>query len=55
MAEHAHVFPSRLTGMDRSIPVWVTAALALALLVLLPLGWLAYDVSGSPLLAALRS
>ncbi len=28
--------------MDRSAPVWVMAALALALLILLPLGWLAY-------------
>ena len=28
--------------MDRSVPVWVVAALALALLILLPLGWLAY-------------
>jgi iron(III) transport system permease protein len=28
--------------MDRSLPVWVITALALALLILLPLGWLAY-------------
>ncbi len=28
--------------MDRSLPVWVMAALALALLILLPIGWLAY-------------
>jgi len=28
--------------MDRSVPVWVIAALALALLILLPIGWLAY-------------
>ncbi len=34
--------PSRLEGIDRSLPVWVMAALALALLILLPLGWLAY-------------
>src|SRR3990172_7217596 len=32
----------RLEGIDRSVPVWVMAALALALLILLPLGWLAY-------------
>jgi iron(III) transport system permease protein len=34
--------PSRLEGIDRSIPVWLAAALALALLMLLPLGWLLY-------------
>ena len=28
--------------MDRSLPVWVITTLALALLILLPLGWLAY-------------
>jgi len=33
--------------MDRSLPVWVITALALALLILWPLGWLAYvSVSG---------
>ena len=42
MAERLQVFPSRLEGMDRSVPVWVMAALTLALLILLPLGWLAY-------------
>ena len=35
-------FPASLEGMDRSLPVWVLTALALALLMLLPLGWLAY-------------
>ena len=38
----ARTLPSRLEGFDRSLPVWVMAALALALLILLPLGWLAY-------------
>ncbi len=42
MAERTLVIPSRLEGMDRSAPVWVIAALTLALLILLPLGWLAY-------------
>ena len=28
--------------MDRSLPVWVLAALALVLLMALPLGWLGY-------------
>src|SRR3989338_4238455 len=42
MADRLQVFPSRLEGMDRYAPVWVMAALALALLILLPLGWLAY-------------
>ena len=39
--------PSRLEGLDRSAPVWVITAAALGLLILLPLGWLAYmSVSG---------
>jgi iron(III) transport system permease protein len=42
MAERSLALPSRLEGMDRSAPVWVMAALTLALLILLPLGWLAY-------------
>ncbi len=42
MAERTLVLPSRLEGMDRSLPVWIITALALALLILLPLGWLAY-------------
>jgi iron(III) transport system permease protein len=33
---------SRLDGLDRSAPVWVMTAAALALLILLPLGWLGY-------------
>ena len=47
MAERTLTFPSRLEGMDRSAPVWIITALALALLVLLPLGWLAYVSVGS--------
>ena len=47
MAKRTRVLPSRLEGMDRSLPVWVITALALALLILWPLGWLAYvSVSG---------
>jgi iron(III) transport system permease protein len=38
---------ARLSGVDRSLPVWVIAALALVLLMALPLGWLAsVSVSG---------
>jgi iron(III) transport system permease protein len=37
----------RLEGLDRAAPVWLLAAAALVLLILLPLGWLAYiSVSG---------
>ena len=32
---------ARLDGVDRSLPVWAAAALALAFLMVLPLGWLA--------------
>ena len=32
----------RLEGLDRSVPVWVAAALALVALMALPLGWLGY-------------
>jgi iron(III) transport system permease protein len=32
---------ARLEGVDRSLPVWVVTALALVLLMALPLGWLA--------------
>ena len=39
--------PSRIEGFDRAVPVWLLAAGALLLLILLPLGWLAYmSVSG---------
>ena len=39
--------PSRIEGFDRAVPVWLIAAGALLLLILLPLGWLAYmSVSG---------
>src|SRR6266536_1850806 len=34
--------PSWREGLDRSAPVWVLAAAALLLLILLPLGWLGY-------------
>ena len=38
---------NRFEGLDRSLPVWVLAAVALALLILLPLGWLGHmSVSG---------
>ena len=38
---------ARLDRIDRSLPVWAAAALALVLLMALPLGWLAYmSVSG---------
>ncbi len=66
--------PSRLRrfeGIDRATPVWLVAAAALVLLMLLPLGWLAYMsvrgaggftlahyarvLSDPPLLKALRS
>ncbi|HSE06392.1 MAG TPA: ABC transporter permease subunit, partial [Methylomirabilota bacterium] len=37
----------RLEGLDRAAPIWLLAAGALVLLILLPLGWLAYiSVSG---------
>jgi len=32
---------ARLQGLDRSLPVWVAAALALVLLMALPIGWIA--------------
>jgi iron(III) transport system permease protein len=34
--------PRRWEGVDRAAPVWLIAAAALVLLILLPLGWLAY-------------
>jgi len=40
-------FSSRFEGIDRSLPVWLLAALALVFLMALPLGWLALvSVSG---------
>jgi iron(III) transport system permease protein len=36
------VIPARLQGVDRSLPVWLAAALALLFLMALPLGWLAW-------------
>ncbi len=43
----ARPLPSRLEGLDRSAPVWIIAAAALLLLMLLPLAWLGYlSVSG---------
>jgi iron(III) transport system permease protein len=35
-------FTSRLAGMERSLPLWVAAALALVLLMALPLAWLGW-------------
>ncbi len=32
---------ARLQGVDRSLPIWIASALALVLLMALPLGWLA--------------
>ena len=31
----------RLQGVDRSLPVWIASALALVLLMALPIGWIA--------------
>ena len=39
--------PRRFEGLDRALPIWVAAALALVFLMILPLGWLAWmSVSG---------
>ena len=38
----ARLRPRGFEGLDRAAPVWLLAAAALALLILLPLGWLAY-------------
>ncbi|HZL98984.1 MAG TPA: iron ABC transporter permease [Planctomycetota bacterium] len=49
---------ARLAGLDRSLPVWVAAALALLFLMALPLGWLAVvSVGGetAPTLAHYRA
>ena len=40
--------PSRIEGFDRAVPVWLLAAGALLLLILLPLGWLAYMSVSEP-------
>jgi iron(III) transport system permease protein len=34
--------PGRFDGLDRAAPVWLLAAAALVMLILLPMGWLAY-------------
>ena len=38
---------ARLQGVDRSLPIWIASALALVLLMALPLGWLASISVGS--------
>ena len=38
---------ARLQGVDRSLPIWIATALALVLLMALPLGWLAALSVGS--------
>ena len=40
--------PGRLEGLDRAAPVWLLAAAALVMLILLPMGWLAYISVSSP-------
>jgi iron(III) transport system permease protein len=48
---------ARLAGVDRALPVWVGAALALVFLMALPLGWLAWisvSAEGGPTLAHYR-
>ncbi len=44
MALHSShsTFRTSLEGIDRSLPIWVAAAVTLVLLILLPLGWVAY-------------
>jgi iron(III) transport system permease protein len=52
------VLRARLAGLDRSLPVWAAAALALLFLMALPLGWLAVvSVGGetTPTLAHYRA
>jgi iron(III) transport system permease protein len=41
-ASAASLRPGRLEGLDRAAPVWLLAAAALVMLILLPMGWLAY-------------
>src|SRR5919201_3657779 len=60
MATHAvgdRLTPSRFERIDRSAPVWIMAALALAVLMLRPLSWIAYvsaTANGSPTFAYYR-
>jgi len=47
-ASAASLRPGRLEGLDRAAPVWLLAAAALVMLILLPMGWLAYiSVTGA--------
>ncbi len=51
------MIPARLQGVDRSLPVWLAAALALLFLMALPLGWLAWvsvSSEGGPTLTHYR-
>jgi len=51
------VIPARFQGVDRSLPVWVAAALVLLFLMALPLGWLAWvsvSSEGGPTLTHYR-
>jgi iron(III) transport system permease protein len=41
-ASAASLRPGRLDGLDRAAPVWLLAAATLVMLILLPMGWLAY-------------
>jgi iron(III) transport system permease protein len=47
-ASAASLRPGRLDGFDRAAPVWLLAAAALFMLILLPMGWLAYISVSSP-------
>ena len=51
------MIPARLQGVDRSLPVWLAAALVLLFLMALPLGWLAWvsvSSEGGPTLTHYR-
>ena len=51
------MIPARLQGVDRSLPVWLAAALTLLFLMALPLGWLAWvsvSSEGGPTLTHYR-
>jgi iron(III) transport system permease protein len=41
-ASAASLKPGRLEGLDRAAPVWLLAVAALVMLIVLPMGWLAY-------------